>query len=81
MLTGSRERAPHAKIAHVLRGLVDRHGWEAMTEGDNIIGAQVCLSSQRDHLGTCMMIHRCRHGTVHAFALRRSAAAGSKCYF
>ena len=41
VLVGSRERAPHAKIAHVLRGLVDRHGWDAMTEGGNIIGAQV----------------------------------------
>ena len=38
---GSRERAPHAKIAHILSGLVDRHGWEAMTEGSNIIGAEV----------------------------------------
>jgi len=51
VLAGSRERAPHAKIAHVLRGLVDRHGWEAMTEGDNIIGAQVFHTIRRDSLG------------------------------
>ena len=36
-----RERAPHTKIAHILQGLVDRHGWEAMTEDGNIIGAKV----------------------------------------
>ncbi len=40
-LAGSRERAPYAKIAHMLRGLVDRHGWEAKHEDDNIVGAKV----------------------------------------
>ena len=45
VLVGSRERAPHAKIAHILQGLVDRHGWEAMTEHGNIIGAKVPLCS------------------------------------
>ena len=62
MLAGSRERAPHAKIAHVLRGLVDRHGWEAMTEGDNIIGAQVFLTCQRDHSGNPHDDPLCSHG-------------------
>ena len=41
ILTGTRERATYEQIAPVLRGLVDRHGWEAKMQGDNIFGALV----------------------------------------
>ena len=40
MLQGSRTRAPYGKIAHVLNGLVERHGWEADLEDGTITGAK-----------------------------------------
>ena len=40
VLRDGRGRAPHAKIAHILQGLVDRHGWAPMAENGNIIGAE-----------------------------------------
>ena len=38
---GSRERATYEDIAPILRGLVERHGWDAKMQGDGIFGALV----------------------------------------
>ena len=43
-LAGTHDRAPYDSIAHILRGLVDRHGWEARFEDGNIVGAKVRAS-------------------------------------
>ena len=40
-LADSRERANYENIANILRGLVDRHGWEPKHEDGNIVGAKV----------------------------------------
>ena len=42
---GSRERATYEDIAPILRGLVERYGWDAKMQGDNIFGALVRISS------------------------------------
>lgn len=36
----SRKRASYEQISHILQALVDRHGWNAMSEGGKIIGAE-----------------------------------------
>ena len=38
-MRGGRQRATYEQIAHILNGLVERHGWAPMAEGGNIIGA------------------------------------------
>ena len=41
VLEGSRQRAPYEKIKHILDGLVERHGWEAVYKDDALVGAKV----------------------------------------
>ena len=56
VLEGSHQRAPYEKILHVLDGLVERHGWEAVLEDDAVVGAEASAITSRVPLGAVQVL-------------------------
>ena len=40
-MAGCRERSTYEDLVPILRGLVERHGWDPKMQGDQIFGASV----------------------------------------
>ncbi len=51
ILAGRRERATYEDLVPILRGLVERHGWDAKMQGDQIFGASVGTGSLMEPFG------------------------------